>query len=321
MKLLRKKLNLDGPKFSGIKTFMGINCDSEVENLDYIIAGIPFDTGGTYRVGARFAPSAIREISSTIKPYNYILNVNTKKDVDGVDIGDIKVIPGYIDKSYDIIEYNYSEILKCGVVPIIIGGDHSILLPELRAINKKYGQVALLQFDAHMDTIDNYFGEKYNHATSVRRAIEEKLIDPEHSMQLGIRSIPKKDYNNLGITYLTADYMRGIEIKEIGRIIKDKIGNKKVFLSFDIDFIDPAYAPGTGTMETCGFTSYEAMKILETIHMLNFIAFDIVEIIPAYDHCQITSLLAASIINFYISIIAKKKHRILDNLKKEDEKC
>lgn len=305
---------LNSPRFSGIKTFMRLPNIKTNEDIDFAIVGIPFDTACTFRTGSRFGPSAIREMSVTLRPYNMNLNVNIAEELSGVDYGDIPVIPGFIEDSYKNIEEGIAPLINNNVIPISLGGDHSITLAELRAVAKKYGPVALVHFDSHMDTVDSYFGKKYNHGTPFKRAWEEGLIDTSHSVQIGIRGnlySPDgiKDSEKIGFKVITANEMHEIGLDEVGKQIRERVGDKKVFFTFDIDFVDPAYAPGTGTIEVGGFTSYETLKLIRETKDLNFVGFDIVEVLPAYDPSQITAFLAANVAHEFLSIIALNKRK------------
>ncbi|QHI71438.1 agmatinase [Aminipila terrae] len=298
--------SLNGPRFTGIKTFMRLPNIQTTKDVDFAIIGIPFDTASTFRTGSRFAPAAIRDMSVTIRSYHSGFGLNIPDILSGVDLGDINIVPGYIEESYEKIEQGMQPIVDDNVIPISIGGDHSITLAELRAVAKKHGPVALVQFDAHMDTIDSYLGEKYSHATSFRRAWEEGLIDTSHSIQVGIRS-NFKTFKDIGFKVITADMIREQGLESVGKQIRERVGEKKAFLTFDIDFVDPAYAPGTGTMEVCGFTSSETLYLLRETKKINFVGFDLVEVIPAYDPNQITSFLAANIIQEFLGLIALNK--------------
>jgi len=216
------------------------------------------------------------------------------------------VVPGYIEEGYKRIEENLFPIIDAGIVPILLGGDHAITLPELRAITKKHGPVALVHFDSHSDTIDEYFGKPYNHGTPFRRAVEENLLLTENSIQVGLRgSIYTKDHleipKRLGFDIITSYKMREIGLEQVIERIKERVGEAKTFLTFDIDFVDPAYAPGTGTPEVGGFTSGEAIRLIRGLKDINFVGFDLVE--------EITALLASNIIYEFISILAYKKKK------------
>ena len=285
---------------------------SDLSSLDFAIVGIPFDTACSYRTGARFGPSAIRQISTMIKPNNVIFEVNVLKELNGADYGDINIIPGYILETYKNIESEMDEILKNDVIPISLGGDHSITLAELRSIAKKHGPVSLIHFDSHADINDLVFGQKYNHGTPFRRAIEENLIDPHKSIQIGMRGSlydpdEFKKAAELGLKLIPAHKVREMGFEKLNEEILNRVGNNKTFLTFDIDFVDPAYAPGTGTPEVGGFTSYETLTMIRALSNVNYVGFDIVEVAPCYDSSEITSYLAANIAFEFISILALKK--------------
>lgn len=304
--------SLETPRFAEIKTFMRLPNVKTTEDVDYAVIGVPFDTGTTYRPGARFGPAAIRDISSLIKPYNVPQRINVVDELSGVDYGDVPVIPGFIEDTYDQMVKGLTPIVKAGVIPICLGGDHSITLGELRAVASVHGPVALVHFDSHFDTIDSYFGKKYNHGTVFKRALEEGLIDVEHSIQIGMRGTfySEDDLNgsaDLGFQVITSFEMRQLGLPEVIRRIIERVGNHKAFLTFDIDFVDPAYAPGTGTIEVGGFTSTESLDMVRKLKDLNFVGYDLVEVLPAYDPTQITAFLAANLVFEFISLIALKK--------------
>ncbi len=303
---------LSSPRFCNMGTFMRMPRLDSAKGLDFAIAGAPFDTGSSFRSGSRFGPNAIRNISAMMKPNNVILQVNVLENMKGGDLGDFNVTPGYIHPSYDAIEAGVAEICRNGAIPIILGGDHSITLAELRAVYKKYGKVALVHFDSHSDLCDEVFGQKYNHGTPFRRAIEEGLIDPSHSIQIGMRGSlydpnEHKMAAELGMLLIPAHKVREMGLESMIRTALNRVGDMPVFLTFDIDFVDPAYAPGTGTPEVGGFTSYEALSLIRAFKDMNFIGFDIVEVLPACDSGEVTAYLAANIVFEYLSILALKK--------------
>ena len=303
---------LSSPRFCNMGTFMRMQMVDSAEGLDFAIAGAPFDTASSFRSGSRFGPNAIRNISAMMKPNNVIMQVNIMDGLKGGDIGDFNVTPGYIHPTYQAIEEGVANILKENACPIVLGGDHSITLAELRAVAKKYGPVALVHFDSHSDLCDEVFGQKYNHGTPFRRALEENLIDASHSIQVGMRgSLYDPDEHKmaaeLGMKLIPAHKVREMGLETLIKTILERVGDKPCFLTFDIDFVDPAYAPGTGTPEVGGFTSLEALDLVRKIKDLNFVGFDLVEVLPAYDHGEITAYLAANIVFEYLSILAVKK--------------
>jgi len=305
---------LEVPRFAGIRSFWRLPHLKEIpKDVDFVIVGIPFDTGASYRVGARYGPEAIRSQSLILRTHNPVLDISPFEYCSGIDYGDIQVIPGFIEHSYETIEKEYRSIIDKEVIPIALGGDHSITLAELRAIAKKYGPVALVQFDSHTDTDPDYYGHKYNHGTPFIRAVEEGLLLTEHSIQIGIRgSTYSKDEidkaRELGFEIVTAEEMFKLGVDKVVRMIQERVGDAKVFVTFDIDFIDPAYAPGTGTPEVGGPSSREALELIRKgLKGLDFVGFDLVEVYPQYDPGFITSLLAANIIFEFISLIALNK--------------
>jgi len=302
----------ESPRFAGIKTFMRLPQIKTTEGVDVAIVGVPFDTGASYRVGARFGPEAIRSVSALLRHHNEVLDVSIFDHCSVVDYGDLPVNPGYIEDSYKMIEEGLLPIIDGGVTPIMLGGDHSVTLPELRAMAKRHGPVALIHFDSHTDTGDKRFGRKYTHGTPFRRAVEEELILVDHSIQAGMRgSVYSRDSlddaRKMGFDLVTSVEAQERGIDELIRRIRDRVGDAKAFVTFDIDFVDPAYAPGTGTPEVGGFTSSEALRVVRGLKGLNLVGFDLVEVLPQYDPSQITALLAANLVYEFISLIALRK--------------
>jgi agmatinase len=303
---------LQSPRFCGVRTFARLPNVMTTDEVDVTIMGIPFDTGMTYRAGARFGPAAIRDASSLLRPYNPAVNVDVFGTLSVTDGGDISVVPGYIEDSYERIETGLKPVLDAGVIPICLGGDHSITLAELRAVARRYGPLGLAHFDAHSDTWDEYFGRKYNHGTTFRRAAEEGLLDLPRCIQVGMRGpvYGAGDYEvarNLGFAFISNTEMRRYSMPEVAEIVRERLGDEPAFLTFDVDFVDPAYAPGTGTPEVGGVTSWEALQLLRGLRGANFVAFDIVEVLPAYDPAQITALLAANMAYEMLTLVAARR--------------
>lgn len=304
--------SLRTPKFCGVRTFMRLPAVPTTEDVDVAVVGIPFDTGATYRVGQRFGPGAIRDISVMIRKHNRALDITTFDHVSGVDYGDLDVVPGDIEESYRLIEDGLRPLLAAGVVPICLGGDHSITLGELRAMAGRYGPVALVHFDAHTDTDDEPFGLKYNHGTPFSWAVKEGLIDPHRSISVGIRGSmyhpdEVRESEDLGLRVVTAAEVRDRGLSKVAREICERVGDTLAFFSFDIDFADPSCAPGTGTPELEGFTSHETLSLVRAVGSLNFVGFDIVEVLPAFDPAQVTAYLAAQVGCEFASFIAVHK--------------
>jgi agmatinase len=313
-----KALNsLKSPRFAGVKTFMRLPHVVTTDEIDFAVVGIPYDTCASFRVGTRFGPAAIREMSAlAAKPYNPVLEVGIFDYCSGVDYGDLGSVPGYIEDSFDLITEGMTPLFSKGIVPIAMGGDHSVTLPELRACHKAHGPVALIHFDAHYDTIPEYFGKPYNHGTPFYHAAKEGLVDPGKSIQIGIREGlygPEDIENSRGLGYesITAVECRKMTLEKVIQRIIQRVGDAKAFLTFDIDFLDPASAPGTGTPVPGGFNSTEALELVRGLKELNIIGYDLVEVSPPYDPTGITSITAAGLMVEFIAQIAyKKKHGI-----------
>ncbi|MCO0599578.1 agmatinase [Peribacillus butanolivorans] len=319
------KDSFKSPRFCGVRTFMRLPFVEQIdEHMDFVITGIPFDSGQSFRTGARFGPEAIRDFSILLRPYNPEQDINIFDYISGIDYGDIPIVPGYISETYKKIEEELTPVIEKGIIPISLGGDHSITLGELRAIVKKHGPVALLQFDAHSDTWDSYFDQKYNHGTVFRRAIEEGLIDVSRSLQIGMRGglygpEDLQDARDLGLgVYTTNDYKR-MGVEKMLEVIHERVANGPVFLSFDIDFLDPVYAPGTGTPEVSGANIDDALTFVRGLTNIDFVGFDLVEVLPAYDHGQITAAAAANIVYEFITLIALAKKEKLEKKERVED--
>lgn len=306
--------SLISPRFCGVRTFQRLPHQQSAIGNDFAVLGIPFDTATSYKPGCRFGPAAIREASSILKSYNSVLDVDIFEIMQGVDLGDIDIIPGHLEESFQRIEEGLLSVLQQGAVPVVMGGDHSITLPELRAVAKVHGPVALLHFDAHSDTGNDFFGKPYNHGTTFHWAIEEGLILPTQSTQIGIRG---PLYSRSSLDYARQKGMHiisGWDLHHMGNeaAIQQTIARvtpgTPVFVSFDIDFLDAAYAPGTGTPEIGGFTTFDALKLVQgvAIHQ-KLVGMDLVEVLPDTDHGSITSFAAAGIMHAFISCLAANK--------------
>ena len=294
------RASFKSPRFAQPATFMRLPHVEQAAGLDVAIVGVPFDGGTSYRPGARLAPREIRAQSSLIRPYSYFQKIAPFDRLNVADVGDIDAPPVSIEKCYDVVDERIGSFADAGARAIVIGGDHSITLPVLRALARRHGPLALVQFDAHIDTWDEYFGGKYFHGTPFRRAIEEKLVDPKRFIQVGIRGpmYGEDDFDfhrEHGITMLDIEQVkeRGVPWA-IGEIHKIAAGHS--YMTFDIDSVDPAFAPGTGTPEVGGLTSHEAQRLVRGLSGLSLVGGDIVEVAPPFDGPgQITSLLAANI--------------------------
>lgn len=276
---------------------------------DVAIVGIPFDTAASFRPGQRFGPSAVRDISVLLRPSNQYHGLNAFEAVRVVDAGDVPAIPGSIERTYELIAARYSELAAQATVPIGIGGDHSVTLGELRGMSQVHGPLALVQVDAHCDTWDNYWGLRYTHGTPFRRAAEEKVIDPAHSIQVGMRGTEYApgdldESRRLGFEVMTTPEMLRRGPSDVAAAIRKRVGAMPVFLTFDVDFFDPACAPGTGTPEVGGPTSAFGLEIVQHLAGMHIVGFDVVEVLPALDSAQITALLAATLVFEFVALVA-----------------
>ena len=288
------------PRFADIATFFRLPVIKNLKKLDYCICGIPWDGGTTNRAGARHGPREVRNASSLVRFYHPLSQISPYDKYNIADIGDCPVNPADLQDSLKKIEKFYNKIYQANVIPLSIGGDHLVSLPILRALAVKK-PVALFQFDSHTDLYDTYFGgHKYTHGTPFRRAIEENLIDPKKYVMLGIRG-SKYEADDLkwgleqGITIITIDEYYKMGFKKSMDLIKKVLGNSKTYLTFDIDGIDPTFAPGTGTPEVGGFNVRESQLFIRALNKINFIGADVVEVSPPFDVNNLTSLVGANI--------------------------
>lgn len=298
------------PRFSAIKTFFRLPIVDLHEKFDLALFGIPYDGGVSYRPGARFAPSQVREVSSLGRGFHMTREVSIFEKLTAADIGDCPVVPIDQSQTYTKIENFVTEILSTGKKFISVGGDHSTTLPVLRAVRKKYGQpVNFIHFDAHLDTYPAAWGCEYHHGAFARHAIEEGLVNPKGMMQVGIRG-PLAGGSDLdlvkkhGVKVYTVDDVRETLIKDFVKTLPKFKG--PTYLSFDIDCLDPAYAPGTGTPVPGGLTTYETQRILRALDIENLVGADIVEVSPPFDSSQITSLAAVDTMFELICLMEKK---------------
>jgi len=298
------------PRFAGIRTFMRAPHVTDMRGVDAVVYGIPFDTATSYRTGPRFGPEAIRSASALIRPYNPALAVNVAETLSIVDYGDVPVSPGDTERTYGQIEEALAPIVEAGIFAAAMGGDHSVTLAELRALAKRHGPLALVQLDSHGDTWEQYFGQKYFHGTTFKRAVEEGLLDARASVQAGMRGslYGAEDIEvarDLGFTVLSTDELRALGPQAYGELVLGKVGARPVFVSFDIDFLDPAFAPGTGTPEVGGFSTAEALAFLRALRGIKLAGCDVVEVSPPYDGPgMVTALAAANVLYELVSLRA-----------------
>ncbi len=303
------------PRFAGPSTFARLPELRDVSHCDVAIVGIPFDAGTSYRPGARFGPQAIRQASRHLRTqYHPAYDTEPFAEQQVADAGDISCNPYNIEKAVLEIQKAVTDLLGKVDRVISLGGDHTIALPLLRAVNHYHGPVALVHFDAHLDTWDTYYGAPYTHGTPFRRAAEEKLFLESASMHVGIRGplYSKDDLKNdkeLGFKVIHCDEFQNEGIDHVAKRIKDRVRNNPMYLSIDIDVLDPAHAPGTGTPEIAGMSSRELVGVLRGLAGLNIVSADVVEVSPAYDHAELTSLSAATTVFEITNLFAYSRKR------------
>jgi agmatinase len=303
------------PRYTGVRTFARCPNVSDPAGVDAAIVGVPFDTATSYRPGARFGPEAIRAGSTLLRPYNPALAVDVFAELSVVDWGDLAVTPGNAERTTAQIAQGLEPLIAAGVAPIVLGGDHSVVLGELRAHAARHGPLALVLLDAHADTWDQYYGERYFHGTPFRRAVEEGLLLPERSLMAGIRGplygpSDLDDARALGFELIVCDELRALAPDRYGALVRERVGDAPVFFSFDVDVVDPAFAPATGTPEVAGLTAHEALALIRSLAGLEFSGFDVVEVSPPYDGPgEATALLGANIAYEFLSLVALARSR------------
>jgi len=289
----------DAPRFSGPRTFMRLPHVRDVDGVDVAVIGVPTDDAVVYRSGARFGPEAIRSASVMLRNYNPMLGVDLAARLSIVDYGDVATLPGSVEESLARSAAAIGEVARAGVTTLCLGGDHTVLLAELRALAVVHGPLGLVQLDSHHDLWDEYLGARIFHGSVVRRAIEEGLVDPARSLQAGLRgSLREAEDARLpaafGIDALTYEELAALGPGGFSDRVRARVGDGPLFLSFDIDFVDPAFAPGTGTPEVGGPSSREALTYVRSLAGLAFRGFDCVEVSPPYDPAQVTAFVAAA---------------------------
>jgi agmatinase len=298
------------PRYAGPSTFCRLPELRDLSRCDVAVLGIPFDAGTSYRPGARFGPQAIRQASRHLRTnFHPAYDTEPFRTLQVADAGDVACNPFNIEEAIAQIEAAADEVFERAPALVSLGGDHTIAVPLLRSVNKVAGQVALVHFDAHLDTWDTYFGAPYTHGTPFRRAAEEGLFDDDASMHVGIRG-PLYSADDLardaelGFKVVHCDELETHGVDHVIERIRERIGNRPLYLSIDIDVLDPAHAPGTGTPEIAGLSSRELLHIIRGLQGANLVAADIVEVSPAYDHAELTSLAAATVAFEMINLIA-----------------
>ncbi len=303
------------PRFCNLPSFMRLPVSADLVGVDVAILGLPSDAGAPFRTGARFGPNAVRAASVMLRPINpYRGGVNVFNALNVQDIGDSPVVPGYLDQSFAQMESFSDRVVQSDVIPFAIGGDHSVSLPQMRAVARKHGPLALVHFDSHTDTWDSYFGERRDSAgTPFRRAAEQGLVDPGRSIQIGMRgSLFGADditqSRDLGYQVLTTDDVMDMGPVALAKAVRDRVGDQPVYLSFDMDFVDPAAAPGVQTPEAGGPSAYETLRILRAFSGFRLVGCDVVETNPLYDGPgQITALLAATVLAELLALLAESR--------------
>ena len=300
------------PRFAGPPTFARLPRLDEVTRADVAVVGVPFDSGVSYRPGARFGPAHIRASSKLLRTSPPPLDVEPFAAQQVVDAGDIAVNPFDIEDAITAIERASDELRSSEAQLVTLGGDHTIALPLLRSLHREHGPIAVLHFDAHLDTWDTYFGAPFTHGTPFRRASEEGLLDPEHCLHVGIRGplyapTDLSDDKVLGFQVLSCDDFQLQGLATMIERMRARIGDAPVYVSVDIDVLDPAHAPGTGTPEAGGLTSRELLHCLRNLKGVNIVGADIVEVAPAYDHAEITGIAAAHVGYELLSVLAANR--------------
>ncbi|AJZ84430.1 agmatinase [Streptomyces antimycoticus] len=302
------------PRFAGPATFARLPRLDEVSGADVAVVGVPFDGGVSYRPGARFGPAAVREASRLLRPYHPGLDVSPFASQQVADAGDIAVNPFDIGEAIETIQDAANGLQADGTRLVTIGGDHTIALPLLRAAAQRHGPVAVLHFDAHLDTWDTYFGAEHTHGTPFRRAVEEGVVDTSALSHVGTRGplygkqdLTEDEKLGFGIVTSADVYRRGAD--EVADQLRQRIGDRPLYISIDIDCLDPAHAPGTGTPEAGGLTSRELLEILRGLAGCRLVGADVVEVAPAYDHAEITSVAASHVAYDLISLLALQGKR------------
>mgnify|MGYP000392098245 CR=1 FL=1 len=301
----------DLARFSGPNTFMRLPQAVSLEGLDVAVLGVPMDIGTSWRSGTRFGPKQIRAESAMIRPYNMATGAAPFEKLNIADIGDLAINTFNLADSLRIIEESYEAILSGPPIPVAMGGDHSITLPILRAIARKHGPVALIHVDAHADVNQEMFGERETHGTTFRRAHEEGLLIDDKVYQIGLRGTGYgpddfKEPQGWGFQHFPAHELWHRSLQTMGAEIRRDIGNRPVYISFDIDSLDPAFAPGTGTPEIGGLTTMQALELIRSFKGLNVVGCDLVEVSPPYDPAGTTALVAANLIYEMLCILPER---------------
>jgi agmatinase len=295
--------SLETPRFCGVPTFMRLPQATTLADLDAAVIGLPSDSGSPFRTGARFGPNAMRAMSIMLRPINpYRGGINVFERLAVADVGDAAVVPGDQEESLERLEQSVAALVDAGVVPFCLGGDHSVSLPALRAVARRHGPLALVHFDSHSDTWDKYFaGKRYSAGTPFRRAAEEGIVSPAHSIQIGLRGSLFSPHDvsqsvDLGYDVVTTDDLVAMGPDALAARVAERVGDRPVYLTFDLDVVDPSAAPGVQTPEAGGPTAREALAVLRRLAPMRLAGCDVVEMNPMFDGPgQITALLGATV--------------------------
>jgi len=302
------------PRFTGIKSFYRLPIFTNKEQLNTDkknigIIGIPFDSGCTYRTGARFGPASVRDASVIIRPFSIYHKLHLYENFNCLDMGDLATNPFNNKETVKMINTQIDNYMDMGVdYPFFIGGDHTISYPILKSMNKKHGKISLIHFDSHFDTWEEYFGENVTHGTPFKRVFEEDLIDVDSSIHVGIRGTinSREDLDNdkkIGFETIFCHETEELGLDGIAKKIMDRVGDNKVYISLDVDVVDPAFAPGTGTPECGGYSSAQILSIIRKLKNLNIVGGDVVEVSPPYDNSSITAQLASTICYEFMCLV------------------
>jgi len=286
------------PRYSTPSTFAGLPRADQAPDYRAGVLGVPFDSGVTFRPGARFGPEQIRAASRLLRPYNFDQDRFPFRDHQVADLGNIGVTPFHLSEAVQAIERGITAATSAGQRLVLLGGDHTIAYPSLKSLAATHGPIAVVHFDAHLDTWESYFGSEIHHGAPFRLAAQEGLLDPEGCLHVGIRGSVYGHHDfeqdrNLGFSVIPSSRFTTTPIEEISEQIAQRLAGRKVYVSIDIDVLDPAFAPGTGTPEPGGLTSAQLLYLVRQLRDLDIVGADIVEVAPAYDHADITALAAA----------------------------
>jgi agmatinase len=300
------------PRFTGPRTFARLPHTTDLEHVDAAVYGVPWDGSTSFRSGARFGPEAVRSMSAMLRTFNPVSRVQVFGALSTIDYGDAPTVPGYVEETLARIESFLAPIVERRVVGIGIGGDHSITLAELRALSKLHGPLGLVHLDSHTDLWDAYFGKPYSHGTMFRRGIEEGILDPSRVIQAGMHGplyseADEEIPDELGVEVIPWVELATLSPADFAERARRRTGTGPAFMTFDVDFVDPAFCPGTGTPEVGGPTSFQALGYLRALTGIDFVGYDVVEVAPQYDPAQITALFAANVAFEMLSLIALAK--------------